>query len=110
MTADQMRRQYGIPADLLEAYEGWREENEEERQYEDRDLERLSLMMTLSRIGMDQREIGNYLTLAETEDVTGEKRLSLLERRREALLEEIHIREQELAELDFLRYEIKKGM
>lgn len=77
-------------------------------QYDDGDLERLSTIMTLHDIGFTVEEVEAYMRLLLEGDHTAVQRLSMLEKKRSAALEEIHFKERQLQRLDYLRHEIRK--
>ena len=76
-------------------------------QYDDRDLELLSLIMTLHDIGFSTEEIETYMRLLLEGTHTDTARLQMLNRKRDAALDEIHFREKQLERLDYLRHEIR---
>ena len=113
MTMEEVSARYLIPKEVLKEYESWGGCNAVKKvmgdwQYDDTDLERLSMIMTLHDIGFDKTEIETYMTLMiqGNQDLADKKRLSMLNRRRDSLLDEIHFREKKLEYLDYLRYEI----
>ena len=115
MTIEEASVRYRIPLDILREYEGWGlcgavKKVMGEWNYDDSDLEKLSLIMTLHDIGFDSGEIENYMRLALESGHTDEERLAILDRKRRAALDEIHIRERQLERLDDLRYRIRKEM
>ena len=112
MTMNEVNRQYGIPRKILREYGRLgQEENgqkpEEEILYNDRDLERLCLLMTLYEVGFNRGEAKAYMALAVQGAATGKERLEMLQKKRDGLLEEIHDREKRLNHLDYLRYGIR---
>lgn len=112
MTMDEVSRKYHIPIKILKEYEEWGgceavKKVMGEWQYDDQDLERLSLIMTLHDIGFSKEEVEEYMTLVLKETDTGNERLGILKKKRDHLLDEIHFREKKLEHLDYLRYEIK---
>ena len=74
--------------------------------WSDQDLERLSLMMTLQDIGFTLDEVEAYMGQL-TRDCGCQACLSMLERRRAAVLEQIHFEEKQLARLDYLRHKLQ---
>ncbi len=94
MTIDEVSRCCGIPLKALQ-------------EYDNTDPERLSMLITLHKIGFESAEIEAYMKLLEKEDSDGQ-RLRILERKRRSLLDEIHFREKQLSQLDYLRYSIRK--
>ena len=77
-------------------------------QYDDSDLERLSLIMTLHDIGFANEEIENYMKLLTEGKNTDAERMRMLNKKHNAMLDEIHFREKQLDRLNYLRYEIEK--
>jgi len=77
-------------------------------QYDDADLERLSTIMTLHDIGFSVEKVEAYMRLLLEGEYTAAQRLSMLEKKRSAALEEIHFKERQLQRLDYLRHEIRK--
>ena len=77
MTMEEASRRYQIPIQVLQEYESWGLCGEVKRvmgawQYDDRDLERLSVMMTLHDVGFSNREVEEYMRLLlEGEDTKG---------------------------------------
>lgn len=113
MTMDEVSRQYMIPRKILEEYESWGGCGAVKKvmgdwKYDEQDLERLSLIMTLHDIGFGKEEIETYMTLSLRGGCGENDRLQMLERKRAGLLDEIHFREKKLEHLDYLRYEIRK--
>lgn len=113
MTMEEVSRRYLIPEELLKEYESWGGCGAVKKvmgdwQYDDTDLERLSMIMTLHDIGFDKTEIEAYMMLTIQEGHADEERLKMLNQRRDNLLDEIHFREKKLEHLDYLRYEIGK--
>lgn len=113
MTKEEVAERFKIPIAVLEEYESWNlcdsvKQVMEAWQYDDRDIERLSLIMTLHDIGFAKEEIFAYMKLYLAGRDTRAERLALLNKRRLASLDEIHFKEMQLARLDYLRYEIQK--
>lgn len=113
MTKDEVSSRYMIPQEILEEYESWGGCGAVKKvmgdwKYDEQDLERLSLIMTLHDIGFEQEEVEAYMTLT-LQGGNGENgRLRMLEQKRSGLLDEIHFREKKLEHLDYLRYKIRK--
>ena len=113
MTIDEASKQYCIPIKILQEYESWGLCGAVKKvmgawQYDDTDIERLSTIMTLHDIGFTVKEVEAYMRLLLEGDHTAERRLSMLEKKRSAALEEIHFKERQLQRLDYLRHEIRK--
>ena len=113
MTIHEASERYNIPLEILREYESWGlcgavKQVMGSWQYDDTDLERLSLIMTLHDAGFESPEIETYMRLlleAEDSDLT---RLNMLNRKRKAALDDIHFRERQLERLDYLRHELQK--
>lgn len=112
MTIDEASERYNIPIEILREYEAlglcdtvktvmgaW--------QYDDRDIERLSIIMTLHDIGFNQDEVKNYMRLLLEEKDTEVKRLEMLNKKRAMALDEIHFKERQLERMDYLRHKIR---
>ena len=112
MTIHEASERYSIPIEILKEYESWGLCGEVKKvmgawQYDDRDLELLSLIMTLHDIGFSTEEIETYMRLLLEGTHTDTARLQMLNRKRDAALDEIHFREKQLERLDYLRHEIR---
>lgn len=112
MTIKEVSRKYMIPMKILKEYESWGGCAAVKKvignwQYDDQDLERLSLIMTLHDIGFDKKEVEEYMALVIQDGDTDRERLKILEKKRMELLDEIHFKEKKLSHLDYLRYAIK---
>lgn len=115
MTIDEASKRYQIPMEILKEYESWGLCGAVKKimgvwQYDDSDLERLSMIMTLHDIGFHTEEIETYMRLLLEQQDTDRERLRMLERKRSEVLDEIHFRERQLDRLDHLRYKIRSYM
>lgn len=113
MTIDEASKCYNIPKDILKEYESWGLCNEVKKvmgnwKYDDQDIERLGLIMTLHDIGFSNKEIEIYMKMEIDENRTSEERMTMLNKMRNHKLDEIHFQEKQLERLDYLRYKIKK--
>lgn len=113
MTIEEVSRKYLIPRKILEEYESWGGCGAVKKvigawQYDEQDLERLSLIMTLHDIGFEKEEIESYMTLMIQGSDKGNVRLMMLEKKRVDLLDEIHFQEKKLEHLDYLRYGMRE--
>ena len=111
MTKQEASERYNIPIALLDEYESWGLCHEVKKvmgswQYDDSDLERLSMIMTLHDVGFTGSEIETYMRLLQEGDHTKELRMQMLTQKREHALDEIHFKEAQLARLDYLRHSI----
>ena len=113
MTIQQASERYQIPMNVLREYESWGLCGAVKKvmgawQYDDSDLERLSVIMTLHDIGFCTEEVETYMRLLLEGKATGAERLRMQEKKRAAALDEIHFKERQLQRLDYLRHEIRK--
>ena len=105
---------YKIPIKILKEYEKWELCGVVKKvmgvwQYDDQDIERLSMIMTLHDMGFNNSEIETYMRLALEGDYTEPERIAMLNRRRGKTLDEIHFKEKQIAHMDHLRYEMQKS-
>lgn len=101
MTMNEASERYKIPLEILKKYESWGLCGAVKKvmgawQYDEQDIERLSLIMTLNGMGFDSNEVETYM------------RLTMLNRIRGKTLDEIHFKERQIANMDYLRHEIRK--
>lgn len=113
MTIDEASERYQIPIEVLKEYESWGLCGAVRKvmgawQYDEEDLKRLSLIMTLHDVGFEPEEVEEYMRLALEGDSSRDERLRLLDKRRGAALDEIHLKERKLERLDYLRYMMQK--
>lgn len=112
MTKEEASERYQIPIGILDEYESWGlcatvKQVMGAWQYGDQDLERLSTIMALHDMGFTAQETERYMRLALSPADTRAERLRMLERRRSAALDEIHLRERQLQRLDYLRHKMR---
>ena len=113
MTIHEASERYAIPLEILREYERWGLCGTVKRvmgdwQYDDTDLERLSMIMTLHDVGFENAEIEAYMKLLLEQEGTEAQRLRMLDQKRDRTLDEIHFRERQLERLDYLRFYIRK--
>ena len=114
MTQQEASEHYNIPVSVLQEYEGWGLCDAVKKvmgvwQYDDEDLERLSTIMTLHDIGFTTEEVETYMRLLLEQPESSQKRLRMMEEKRNETLDEIHFHERQLQRLDYLRHEIQKN-
>ena len=114
MTIYEASGRYQIPIEVLREYESWGlcgavKKVMGDWQYDDQDLERLSMIMTLHDIGFTNEEVETYMRLLIAGEDTKDKRLRMLNRKRDSALDEIHFREKQLERMDYLRYQIRQS-
>lgn len=115
MTIEEASERYQIPIEILKEYENWGLCDTVKKamgvwQYDDTDLERLRMIMTLHDIGFNKQEVETYMRLLLSEENTEDLRMHMLNKKRERELDEIHFKEMRLNRLDYLRYQIEKDI
>lgn len=113
MTIDEASQKYNIPIKILKEYENWGLCQEVKKvmgswHYDDRDIERLSMIITLHDIGFTNEEIGKYMLLMMQGKISEKERIKMLNKKRNGILDEVHLKEKKISRLDYLRYEINK--
>ncbi len=114
MTMKEASERYKIPIKILKEYEKWVLCGAVKKvmgawQYDDQDIERLSMIMTLYDMGFSSSEVETYMRLSLEGDHTEPERIAMLNRRRGKTLDEIHFKEKQIAHMDYLRYEMQKS-
>ncbi|MCB6345450.1 MerR family transcriptional regulator [Enterocloster lavalensis] len=114
MTVNEASEKYHIPVEILKEYESWGLCGEVKMvmgvwQYNDQDLQRLGMIMTLHEIGFSNEEVEAYMRLFLKGDSTEKERLEMLKKKRGKVLDEIHFKEKQLDCMDYLRYKITKA-
>lgn len=111
MTKKEASEKYNIPLDILDDYEKWNfcvkeRDVDGSWQYDDKDLEILSLILTLQDMGFEKDEIRECVTLHLEGDITKAERINILRNKRNQTLDKIHHQEKCLDCIDYLKYEI----
>ena len=114
VTVNEASEKYHIPVEILKEYESWGLCGEVKMvmgvwQYNDQDLQRLGMIMTLHEIGFSNEEVEAYMRLFLKGDSTEKERLEMLKKKRGKVLDEIHFKEKQLDCMDYLRYKITKA-
>lgn len=114
MTIEEASECYNIPIKVLKEYESWGLCSEVKKvmgswHYDETDIERLSLIMTLHDVGFTNEEVEHYMRLALAGGATADERLKMLRNRRNGTLDEIHFKQKQLDRLDYLRFEISRS-
>lgn len=112
MTKGEASEKYNIPIEVLKEYESWGLCSEVKKvmgawQYDDQDLERLGMIMTLHDIGFGNEEVETYMRLLLEGKTTENERLRMLNELRSNALDEIHFKEKQLERMDYLRHKIR---
>lgn len=113
MTMEEASERYCIPVEVLKEYESWGLCGAVKKvmgawQYDEQDIERLGLIMTLHDIGFDKEQVETYMRLLLEGQDTEEERLRMLETLRGSTLDEIHFKQKQLDRMDYLRYKIRQ--
>lgn len=114
MTINEASERYKIPVEVLKEYESWGLCDEVKKvmgvwQYDDQDIQRLSMIMTLHDVGFDNSEVESYMRLLLEGDSTEKERLDMLNKKRGVTLDELHFKQKQLDRVDYLRYKIQKA-
>lgn len=115
MTKQEASEHFNIPIEILNEYESWGLCGAVKKvmgnwKYDDSDLEKLSMIMTLHDIGFSSAEVETYMRLLLDGKNMDKKQLEMLNQKRDAILDRIHFREKQLERLDYLRYEINRNL
>ncbi len=113
MTINEASERYKIPMKILKEYESWGLCGEVKKvmgswHYDQTDIERLSLIMTLHDVGFTNEEVEHYMRLTLAGEETSQERIAMLRRKRNGTLDEIHFKQKQLDRLDYLQYEIAR--
>lgn len=114
MTVQEASERYNIPIKILNEYESWGLCDAVRKvmgawQYDEEDIKRLSMIMTLHDIGFEKEKVETYMKLLLAGESTQQERMRMLNEKRNGTLDEIHFKEKQLDRLDYLRFEIKKA-
>ena len=77
--------------------------------YDETDIERLSLILTLHDVGFSSEEIERYKRLLLSNEDSAQERMAMLREKRDGTLDEIHFKQKQLDRLDYLRFEIAQS-
>lgn len=115
MTVEEVIKQYKIPKKILDEYHSFGlcdavREVMGDWKYDDEDLERLSMIMSLHDIGFSTEEVETYMKLLIAGTKTEPERMRMLNKKRASILDDIHFREKQVERMDYLRYEMRESM
>lgn len=113
MTIEEASIRYNIPVSVLQEYESWGLCSEVKKvmgdwHYDETDIERMSLIMTLHDVGFEKEEVEHYMHLLLAGAETEQERMEMLQKKRNGTLDEIHFKQKQLDRLDYLRYEMAR--
>ena len=101
MTMQEISERYRIPMDVLKEYEKWGLHNTIEKaldkqEYDDQDIEQLSMIMTLHGIGFLNDEVESYMRMLLKGESTEAQRIEMMNKKRSATLDKIHLSNMQL--------------
>ncbi len=103
MKKQELCKKYNIPEKIINEYEVLTKKDG--TVYNDDDLEKLSIIMTLCDAGFSEAEIKSYMKpCADKKEL-----IAMLNAKRESTLDEIHFKEKQIANIDCLMYKIRNG-
>lgn len=108
MTSEELCERYVISTKLLKEYSDMGVRDTNGRQYDDHDVEYISMMMTLKEIGFNKNDMIEYMRMYVA-DSGADKRKMMLNKKRASTLDKIHAEEARLSKIDYLRYNIQNG-
>lgn len=85
MTKQEMLKKYNVPAELLDKYEKIKKCTS----YTDKDIENISMIMTLYDAGFDNDEVKNYICLCLCNEDTAVRRTEMPAKKRKSTLDDI---------------------
>lgn len=113
MNREDVKKHFNIPPEILEEYHEMGLCKEVKKvmgtwQYDDSDVERLGLIMTLHDVGLTNDEVAYFMQLETKGSKTEAERRKILDEKRASRLDEIHFKEKQLDCLDYLRQKINE--
>ena len=113
MTEEEIKKRYNIPPSLLDEYKrrglcGEVKKVMDDWQFDESDIEKLSMILTLYDVGFSCDEIEIFMKLYAKGDSTKKEHARMLTEKREGTLDEIHFKEEQLSRLDYLRHQMNK--
>lgn len=114
MTKEETSKHFNIPEEILDEYHAMGLCDEVKKvmgtwQYDDTDVDRLGLIMTLHDVGFTHKEVAEFMRLEAQGQSTELKRKKMLDTKRKVSLDEIHFKEKQLDRLDYLRQKINSN-
>lgn len=111
MTLFEVSEKYNIPPEIIKEYAMRRRccENKNSAgtyDFDDKDLENLSIIVTLRDIGFTAEETQRYMR-AKIYGKDNKCVCCMLSEKRNALLNDIHSKESQLQRLDYLKYKLE---
>ena len=104
MDIEEVSRRYGVSCAFLKEYKSWKltgDQNEKTPlQFDDRDMANICLAVTLRDIGFSISDVQKYMEFEQRGDLSGQKRLAMLEWLRQQAMNAIHEDQPRLDKLD----------
>ena len=113
MRSDEVKKRCNIPEETVARYERLKLEcatgTAEKGELSCEDLERIGLMTTLKEEGLSEPETELYMRLLFAGESTENRRMDILNDKREHVLGELHRCQRRLDKLDYLRYSLRRA-
>ena len=112
MNINEISLTYNVLVDCIQDFEnqGFFDEVKHidgEKIYEEKDIQKLSFLMTLKNVGMSIQDMKKYIQYISEGDSTLSQRIDMLTRYRQALLEKAHTCYKSIDILDYFIYLMK---
>ena len=109
MNINEISLAYNVPVDCIQDFEnqGFFDEVKQingKKIYEEKDIQKLSFLMTLKNVGMSIQDMKKYIQYISEGDSTLSQRIDMLTRYRQALLEKAHTCYKSIDILDYFIY------
>ena len=114
MKAEEVSKKFNIKLEELKYYESIGLFDDVKisngvREYEDKDIEVLSKVVTLRNLELSMSEILRYIKLMKQGNDGDNERVRILNKQRNVLLDEVHNKQKSIDCLDCIIYKIKGG-
>ncbi len=105
MTREEISKAFHIDSDMLDEFDSYLDKHDD--QYSDEDIDLLSDMLTLQKIGLSSKDIASYLECIRQGDISKKKRVDMLRKHREGVMNELHGCQNSIDCIDYLIYELR---
>lgn len=102
VTEQELLKKYDIPAEIIDKYRKLYKCSS----FDDADVQKMSIIMTLYEVGFDDKETEKYIKLYLSSYDTTKERLEMLTTKRKGVLSDIHSRQKQIDCIDYMRYKI----
>lgn len=72
-------------------------------------IEQLSLLLSLKKIGLDEKEMADYLRMSSESAKNGGRLTDILRNYRKLTLRKLHEEQEKISTIDYMLYELKKS-